>query len=896
VRLRPEHWLYTVPHRLRSLFRRNQLEQQLDEELRDHLERKTQLYKAAGLSPDDARRSARRDLDGLELRKEQCRDTRRVHVLENLLQDFRFGLRMLRKSPAFAITAILMLGLGIGANTAIFSVVNAVLLRPLAFPSPERLVRLNSTIAATGQPGGVSYPDFLDWRKHSTSFQNLAVFNQRGFALSGAGNPVRLEGAMVSADLFPLLAVPPELGRWFRPEEDQQGAAGGADAIVLSHRAWQRYFQSDQGILGRHVQLDHADFLVVGVMPEGFQFPIGPEAIDVWTTVAVDARASEGPKSMLAQRGVHYLSAVARLKPAVSVAVAETEMRRIVSALNEQNPNDGRRGINIAMERDHLAGDVRTGLLVLLAAAACVLLIACANLASLLLSRATTRRREMAIRTALGAGRRRILQQLLVENLCLAFAGAALALLLARLGIRFLLQLAPLDVPRLQQAAIDSRVLLFTAAAAVFTALALGLAPMLQLSGLHIVDAVKDGARGQSASAAPARLRSLLVIGQMSLAVVLLLGAGLLLQSLSRLLSVSLGFRSDHLVSFRANMPESYSDSQQDRFYQQLEAGLRHSPGVTSASAVFGLPLSGNMLGVSFDVDDRNIPDPEQPSANLNIAEPRYFQTLGIPLLKGRDFTQQDNLQSLPVAIINQALARQYFPGADPVGKHIRPGVANGYKTPPNRVIVGVVREVQSEGLREPPSPEVYVPMTQCPHVGSMAIVLRTELPPLFIIAGARSQAAALDKTVPLFNAKTLDEYLSASVAQPRFQVLLLGAFALLSVIVAAVGLYGAISYSVAQRSHEMGIRLALGAQRQDILRKVLGQGIMLAGLGLVIGLAAGLALARFMSSLLFGVSAQDPQTFAAVAVLLAVVALLASYFPARRATQVDPVYALRHE
>jgi putative ABC transport system permease protein len=893
--MRPAHWLYTIPLRIRSLFRRNQVEQDLDAELRDHLENKTRQYLAEGLPPEEARRAATRDLDGLELRKDQCRDTRRVNVVESLAQDIRFALRMLRKSPAFASTAILMLGLGIGANIAIFSVVNAVLLKSLAFPFPDRLVRIDSTVAATGQPGGVSYPDFLDWRKQVSSFQTIAVLNKRGYALSGQGNPVRLDGAMVSADLFPLLGVPPELGRWFRTEEDVPGTAGGADAVILSHRAWQQYFESDPAIIGRSIRLNNAAFTVVGVMPPTFQFPVTPDAIDVWTTVAVDVRANDS-KSILVQRGVHYLEAVGRLKPGVSVAAAQMEMNRIVTALNDQYSNSGRRGVEVTPERDRLSGDVRKGLLILLGAAGCVLLIACANLASLLLSRATGRRREIAIRTALGAGRYRIVQQLLVENLCLAFAGNAVALLLARFGIPLLLHLAPLDVPRLQQAAIDSYVLLFTVAAATFTALMLGLAPAIQLSRLRVIDSVKDGGRGQSAGAGHSRVRSLLVVGQMSLAVVLLIGAGLLLQSLARLLSVDLGFRSDHLVSFRANMPDSYSAAQQERFYQQLVAHMRTSPGVTSASAVFGLPFSGNDLSVSFDPDDRKIPDADQPSATFNIAEPGYFQTMGIPLLKGRDFTPQDNLQSTPVVIINDALARQFFPGADPVGRHLLPGVGNGYKTPPNRLIIGVVRQVQSENLRDAPSPELYVPMTQCPQVGSMSVVVRTELPPLSVIADARAQAAALDKTVPLFNAKTLDEYLSATVAQPRFQVLLLGAFAILSVIVAAVGLYGAISYSVAQRSHEMGIRLALGAQHRDILRKVLSQGAVLAGTGLAIGLIAGLASARLMGSLLFGVSAQDPATFTAVAALLGIVALFACYFPARRATQVDPVHALRHE
>jgi putative ABC transport system permease protein len=894
--MRLERWFYIISLRLRSLFRRDRVEQALDDELQDHLERKTQQYVASGLSSDEARRFALRDIGGLELRKEQCRDTRRVNIVENLLQDFRFGLRMLRKSPAFTATAILMLGLGIGANTAIFSVVNAVMLRPLPFPEPDRIVRIDSTIAATGQVGGVSYPDFLDWRKQSTAFQNVAVLNQRSYALSGAGNPVRLEGAMVSADLFPLLGVPPALGRWFRAEEDQPGADAGADALILSHRAWQQYFQADLGIVGRIVQLDHSDFIVVGVMPASFQFPVTSDGLDLWTTVAADARALDGSKSMLAQRGVHYLQAVGRLKPGIRLAAARTEMSGIVAALSEQHPDDGRRGVNITPERDRLAGDVRTGLLVLLGAVGCVLLIACANLASLLLSRAAARRQEIAIRSALGAGRGRMMQQLLIENLCLSVLGAGLALALASGGIRVLLQLAPQDIPRLQQAGIDSSVLLFTAAAAILTALILGSAPVMQLSKLNVVEAVKGGGRGQSSGASHSRLRNFLVVGQVSLAAILLVGAGLLLQSLARLLRVNPGFRADHLVSFRADMPDNYSDRQQEQFYQRLVAQLRASPGVTSASAIFSLPLSGSGINVTSDVDNRNIPEGDRPLVNLNVAEPNYFATMGIPFLQGRNFTQRDTLESPPVVIVNEALARQFFSGTDPVGKYVLPGVGNGYKKAPNRLIVGVVRNVQSDTLREAPSPEIYIPMTQCPHLGSMTVVVRTERPPPTVIADARAQAAALDSIVPLFRAQTVDQYLAASVAQPRFQALLLAVFAILSVMVAAVGLYGAISYSVAQRQLEFGIRLALGAQQQDILRNVLRQGATLAASGLALGVLASLALARLMATLLFGVTARDPLTFLAVGVLLAIVALFACYAPARRATRVDPIRALRHD
>lgn len=892
--MRLERWFYIISLRLRSLFRRDRVEQALDDELRDHLERKTQQYLASGLSSDEARRFALRDIGGLELRKEQCRDTRRVNIVENLLQDFRFGLRMLRKSPAFTATAILMLGLGIGANTAIFSVVNAVMLRPLPFPEPDRIVRVESTIARTGEAGGVSYPDFLDWRRQNQVFERMAVFNNRGFALSGAGTPARLHGTMVSADLFPLLGIAPTMGRWFTAEEELPGAAGGANALILSHQAWQQYFQADPAIIGRSVELEHAPFTVVGVMPAGFQFPVNAEPTEAWTTVAVDARSEDG-KSMLAQRGVHYLEVIARLKAGVSTSQAYAQMHTIVDALNRQYSDDGLRGMRVSPERAHLAGGVRTALFVLIGAVGCVLLIACANLASLVLSRATARQREIAIRSALGAGRARLIQQLAVEHLCLAFLGGAFALLLAQSGIRLLLRLAPADIPRLQQAHLDSTGLLFAAVASVVCALFLGLAPVLQLSRLHVAGAVRS-ARGQSLGATHSRFRAVLVVSQMAAAMVLLVGAGLLMQTLVRLLRVDPGYRGDRVLSFRANMPDAYSGPQQQAFYQQLVDRLREFPGVQSASAVFAVPLGRTGFDTSYEIEGRDIPPSDLPDTRLNVAEPQFFQTLGIPFLSGRDFTRRDDLQAPPVIVINEALARSIYPNENPVGKRLRPGVGNGYPKAPWRTIIAVVSNVRATDLRTQPVPELWVPLAQCPRLGSMTFIARTAVDPNSLISYAQSRASAIDPSIPLFSIKTLDEYRAASVAQPRFQALLLAVFAILSVMVAAVGLYGAISYSVAQRQLEFGIRLALGAQQQDVLRNVLRQGATLAASGLALGALASLALARLMTTLLFGVTARDPLTFLAVGVLLAIVALFACYAPARRATRVDPIRALRHE
>jgi putative ABC transport system permease protein len=891
----PFRWLYTVPLRLRSLLRREAVERDLDDELRDHLERKTAQYQASGLAAEQARRAALRDIGGLELRKEQSRDTRRVNFVENLVQDVRFAIRMLRKSPAFTFTAILMLGLGIGANTAIFSVVNAVMLRPLPFPDPDRIVRVDSTIARTGEAGGVSYPDFLDWQKQNEVFQSMAVFGMRGPALSGSGAPVRLRAVIADAGLLPLLGVVPVLGRWFTSEENSPGAAGGANAAILSYRAWHQYFGADPAIVGRGIELDHAPYTIVGVMPQGFQYPVEERPIDLWFTIAVDA-VSSSSKPMLAQRGVHYLQAIARLKPGVTPQQAESQLRTIVDGMNREHPNDGLRGSRVTPERIHLTAQFRTALIVLLGAVGCVLLIACANLASLVLSRATARQREIAIRAALGAGRARLIQQLAVEHLALALLGGAFALLLAHWGVQILLRLAPTDVPRLQQAHIDSIVILFTGIASILCALFLGLVPVLQLSRLQVAGAVKEGSRGQTQGATHARWGAELVVSQIAATVVLLVGAALLMQTLVRLLRVAPGFQSDHVLSFRANMPEAYTGGQQQAFYHQLVDRLRQFPGVQSASSVFAVPLGHIGFDISYGIEGRDIPESDLPGTRFNVAEPQFFRTLGIPLLNGRDFTARDDLQAPPVIIINEALARAVFANENPIGKRLRPGVSNGYPESPWRTVIAVVRNVQGQDLRTPPLPELWVPLSQCPNLGSMTFVARTTVDPHSLVSYAQSQAAAIDRSIPLYSIKTLDEYRSASVAQPRFQASLLAAFAILSMLVAAVGLYGAISYSVTQRRLEWGIRLALGAQRGDILRSVLRQGATLATLGVTFGLLVSLVVARLLSSLLFGVTARDPSTFAAVAALLGLVALLASYVPARRATRVDPIQALRHE
>jgi putative ABC transport system permease protein len=815
-----------------------------------------------------------------------------------LFQDVRYGSRMLAKNPGFTAVAILTLALGIGANTAIFSVVNAVLLRPLPFAAPDRLVRVVSVRMPANAPDNASYPDFLDWRARNHVFESMAVFRTGDFTLTRQGDAVQLAGAAVSADLFRLLGVRPSSGRAFLPEEDKPGAADGGDAVILSHRLWQERFGTDRNVVGRTIDLDNKNFTVVGVMPAGFQFPIQAEPIDLWTTVAVDIGGPHGGKGMADQRGAHYLDVIARLKPNVSVGEADAEMNTIFSALGKQYPNDSaHRGARIVPERDHLVGDVRPALLVLLGAVGCVLLIACANVANLMLARATTRQKEVAVRSALGASRGRVFRQLLTESVVLSVLGSAAGLLLAVWGTNLLLRLIPEDVPRLSEVHLDGQVLAFTVVLSLLTGLLFGLAPAVQASKTTLTESLKEGGRGSTEGLHRNRVRSILVVTEVAVALVLLVGAGLLAQSFLRLERVDPGFDPHHVLTFALSLPDTrYSGARQVDFFQQVVAHVGRLPGVRSASAGGPLPLSRDEIDTRFDIEGQSVPESERPRTGYTWVEPGYFRTLGIPLHRGRDFTASDNLKATPVVIINEALARRFFPNEDPVGKRIEPGIGNGYpKGPPMREIVAVVGDIKQNSLEGDSSPNVYVPLRQSP-LDFMTFIVSTEVAPESIVGAVRNQIQEMDKDLPMVNVKTLDQYLSQSVAQPQFNMLLVGLFAALALLLAAVGLYGVISYTVRQRRHEIGIRMALGAERRDVLRLVVGQAFVLTLIGVGIGLALALAATRFLASLLYGVRPTDPVTFFGVALLLGGVALFASYIPARRATKVDPMVALRYE
>ena len=813
--------------------------------------------------------------------------------METLLQDIRYGVRMLLKRPSFTLIAVVALALGIGANTAIFSVVNAVLLRPLPFAEAGRLMNVWETNPQRGQTrAAVSYPDFADWREQNHSFDYMSTYHDSDFILTGGGEPLRLLGAVVNADLFPLLGAQPAIGRTFRPDEDKPGEGGRV--VVLGHGLWQRQFGSDPNVVGRAVTLNGNSYTVVGVMPAGFTFPIESTPIELWTTVAEDA---SGKEPITGMRGAHYMNVIARLKPGVTEAQAQGEMDTISARLAQQYPDtNAHRGTNVMSALESLVGDVRPALLILLGAVGCVLLIACANVANLLLARATTRHKEIAIRAALGASRLRVVRQLLTESVLLALAGGALGLLVALWGGDLLMALSGDELPRATQINLDWRVLGFTLLVSCVTGVLFGLVPALHAARFDLTESLKEGGRTGGEGGRRNRVRGALIVAEVAVALVLLVGAGLLVESLRRLQQVNPGFDAHNVLTATVSLPEAqYKTEQQVEFYRNLRERIAQLPGVTSASVVFPLPLGGDRIGISFETEGRPLPKSDLPVTELRMVTPDYFRTLNIPLVKGRDFTVRDDARAPGVIIVNEAFARKFFPDEDPIGHRVKPGISTDENDPVMREIVGVVGNVKHKSLSAAVEPEAYVPHAQIPF-GSMTLVVKTAGDASGLAGAVRNEVRALDKDLPVYNVKTLDDYLAISVAQPRFNTLLLASFAALALVLTAVGLYGVMSYSVVQRTHEIGVRIALGAQRRDVLKLVVGQGMLLALIGTGLGLLASLAATRVLASLLYEVSAADPLIYAGITLLLTTVALVACYIPARRATKVDPMIALRYE
>ena len=808
-------------------------------------------------------------------------------------QDIKYGMRMLLKSPGLSIVATIALALGIGANTAIFSVVNAVLLKPLPFPNSDALMRVYEKDQTRGLlRGSYSYPNFFDLREQNHVFEHVAAYHDGDFILTGRGEPVRISGGVVTADLFSVLGTAPVLGRTFLPNEDKPTETGRV--VVLSERLFASRFNSDANVLNKQITLDGKQYTVVGVMPHAFEFPIQNEPLDLWTTIADDAA---GDSPVTGQRGAHFLRVIARLKPGVTESQAQAEVDTIAARLEQQYPDENtHKGIQVESALKALVGDVRPALLILLGAVACVLLIACANVANLLLARAMTRHKEMAVRSALGASRLRVVRQLLTESVLLSLAGGLLGLALAVWWSDLLIALGKKDIPRAIQVGLDWRVLGFTLGVSILTGIIFGLVPALHLSKTELTESLKEG-RGAGAGARKNRVRGVLVVAELAIAVVLLVGAGLLIQSLWRLQHVNPGLQPENILTFNLSLPDvRYPSEKQVRFYSDLMTRIRALPGVQSASAVMPLPLSGDRFGISFQIEGRPVAPKDEPSADMFIAETNYFRTMGIPIVKGRDFEDRDQHSSTPVVIITEQFARQYFPGEDPVGKRIHPGISTwDNEDSTMREIIGVAGDIRNRALSTEPRPAYYMPQSQLPFTQLIAVVKSTN-DPRALTSSLTREVRAMDPELPVFSVKTMEEYISSSVAAPRFNTTLLSIFAAVALVLTIIGLYGVMSYSVAQRTNEIGIRMALGAQTRDVLGLIVKDGMKLVLLGLVLGISGALVLTRLLSSLLFGVTTRDPATFVAIAALLSFVAILACYIPAWRATRVDPLEALRCE
>jgi putative ABC transport system permease protein len=810
--------------------------------------------------------------------------------MNSLLKDLRYGLRMLAKNPGSTLVAVLALALGIGANSAIFSVVNAVLLRPLRYKDPSHLVVIWETKLSKGiLQEFVSPPDYRDWIEQQRVFDQVAALRAQPGVLTGGQLPERVETALVSPSLFELLGVKAALGRTFLTDEDQPGRNRAA---VLSYGLWQRRFGGDTGILSKTVIVDGNSFTIVGVTPRDFRLLDTPS--ELWMPYTLDAKE-------LSQRGFHTLRVIGHLKSGVSQEQASAEMRSIAGRIEQQyaDTNSGW-STKIVGLRDQLVGDIGPTLWTLLGAVVFVLLIACANVANLLLARAGSREKEIALRTALGANPGRLVRQLLTESVLLGLAGGLVGLALAAWGVALLGQFGPSNLPRLEEVTIDWRVLAFTLSMSVLTGIVFGLAPALSSVRSDLNSILKTSGRGTTGSRRRAQWRNALVVSEIASCVVLLAGAGLLIRSFARLESVNPGFRPDHVLTMQIALPETrYSGQKIAQFYQQLVERLHALAGVQYAGIARNLPLSGSDASLNFVIENRPVESSaEQSRAKYRAASAEYFAALGIPLVRGRYFDRTDGEKTPGVVIINNTMARRFWPGEDPVGKRMKAGFDGSQWC----TIVGIVGDVKHTGLDAETNAEMYYHYRQIPPElmgfveGTMTLVLRTQAEPNSMVAAVRGEVQKLDADLAVFNVKSMQDLVGGSLAQPRFRTLLLGVFAGVALVLAATGLYGVIAYAVAQRTNELGVRMALGAQKSDVLKLVVGQGAQLAAMGIGIGLVVALPLMRVISRLLFGVNAADPVTFGATALVILLVTVVASYFPALRAIKVDPVVALRCE
>lgn len=892
-------WKVEVQRRLSRLNLEPADEAGIVEELAQHLDDVYDLSLKAGATETEAKQVTLRELADADVMQREMRRSQkptteppvagggRTNLLLDFLNDLRYAVRLQRKNPSFTIVAVIALALGIGANTAIFSVVNTLLLKPLPYKEPERLVLAWEENAKQGYPQDTpTAANFIDWRNQNQVFERMAAFTPTSFNLTGSGDPERLIGRRVSANLFPLLGVEPELGRVFTAEEDQPNSER---VVLLSYGLWQRRFGGDAGIVGKTLTLNGKGYRVVGVMPSRFQFPTAFD--NLWVPIAFSPREA-------ANRDAHFLQVLARLKPGVTLAQAQADMTTIATRLQQQYPetNTGL-GAVITPLREHLVGDIKPALLILLGAVGMVLLIACANVANLLLARAAVRQKEIAVRVALGARRGRLVRQFLTESVLLSMFGGIVGLAIAYVGLAILKSFIPDNISQGRTISIDYKVLGFTLLVSLATGLIFGLAPAIQSVRFNQNETLKEGGRDAATGGSGKRLRGLLVVAEVAISLVLLIGAGLLINSFLRVRNVDPGFRTENLLTMRIVLPIPKYETLESKsvFYTDLVNRVQSLPGIRSAAVITNLPLydQGNSIGIG--IEGKPAPPPgQEPIVITRIISPGYFDTMSIPLSKGRNLTDQDTNKTPNVIVISETMARRFWPGEEAVGKRVSLGPIEKPEDWFN--VIGVVKDVRQYGLTAELQPQMYLTYRQTDFFEPQDLVVKTDVDPKSLAGAVRKAVWEIDKDQPVSNIRTMEEILGSSIARERFSMLLLAIFASVALLLAAVGIYGVMSYSVAQRTHEIGIRMALGAQTSTVLKLAVGYGFKLVVIGIAIGLIAALALTRVMSTLLFGVTATDPTTFTLISLLLVAVAAIASYIPARRATRVNPIIALRYE
>jgi putative ABC transport system permease protein len=887
-------WLNILSDRLRALLGREAVIRDIDEELRLHIEMETESNVRRGMSHSEARRAALLSFGNYDRARDAAYGVRGGGLMETIWQDIRYGARVLAKHKAFTLVAVLTLALGIGANTAIFSVVNELLLRPLPYRDADRVVMLWEVTPSGRHQNTTSRRNFMSWREQAKSFEAIAAFSDQRANLTGVGDPEEVSMQIASSGLFNVLGVDAIVGRTFTKDDIQPGAPRVA---VLGYGLWQRKFGGDRGVVGKPITLGGEPYTVIGVVPRNFQWHIRSRSgtgkpAEVWTLLTMPQSQTDG-----AWHG-RFLSTVGRLKPGVSYEQADTELKTIEARISEDEPEHNKGyGAEVIPVREQLVGNVRPALWLLLGAVGFVLLIACANVANLLLARAASREKEIAVRTALGARRSRIVRQLLTESILLAVTGGACGLALAWWGIQALVAISPRDLINLQGIGLNLTVLGWTLGVAVLTGVLFGLVPALEATRVDLNDTLKEGGKSSSGQSARSRgLRGALVVAEVALALVLLAGAGLLVKSFARLRDIDTGFRQENILTFVVPVPVTKykEDAQFVNFFRQAEERVRALPGVRSVGVVNYLPLYGGLGSATrFTVEGRPAPPPgEEPGANVRVADSGYFDAIGIPLLRGRNFMDFENAEPRHVVIVSESFAQKYFPGEEVLGKRVD---VQMFDKPNPTEIVGVVGDVRYDSLTDAAGPTVYFPHPELTY-SFMTFVVHTSGDPAELTPAVRREISGLDPDQPVTDVRTMTQVMAETVGRARFSTLLFGLFAGLATLLAAVGIFGVMNYSVTLRTRELGLRMALGAQPARVLMLVLRQGFLLTLVGVGIGLAVALALTRVMSSLLFGVDATDPATFAAIVPLITVVSLLACYIPARRATRIDPLVALRYE